>query len=122
MSDWNEHQPIYLQLKERLFNMILEGAVAEGDAIPSVRQISLELKINPLTVSKAVAELEAQGALEKRRGLGMYVKSGARTMLRNQAREQFLAQEWPQITARLARLEINLSDLFAVSNGAPHAI
>ena len=79
--------------------------------MPSVRQISLDMKINPITVIKAVQELEGEGAVEKRRGLGMFVRDGARESLRAQAREDFLTREWPLIAARLSSLEINLSDL-----------
>jgi GntR family transcriptional regulator len=113
---WNDSQPIYRQLKEKLLEMILDGFVAEGEAIPSVRQISLDMKINPITVSKAVQELEGDGAVEKRRGLGMFVREGARESLRAQARQDFLAQEWPIISARLARLEIRVADLLAIPN------
>jgi GntR family transcriptional regulator len=123
MTDWSDAQPIYLQLKDKLLNMILDGDVAEGDAIPSVRQISLDMKINPLTVTKAVAELEDQGALEKRRGLGMFVKAGARETLRMQARAEFLQKEWPLLAARLSRLNIELSELLqspSTSSGVHH--
>ena len=111
-TPWNDSQPIYRQLKAKLLDMILDGHVAEGEAMPSVRQISLDMKINPITVIKAVQELEGEGAVEKRRGLGMFVRDGARESLRAQAREDFLTREWPPIAARLSRLEINLSDLF----------
>jgi GntR family transcriptional regulator len=93
----------------------LDGAVAEGEAMPSVRQISLDMQINPITVSKAVQELESEGAVEKRRGLGMFVRDGAREQLRAQARMDFLQLEWPAIAARLARLEIRPQELFATS-------
>jgi GntR family transcriptional regulator len=111
LAQWHDSAPIYRQLKARLLEMIMDGAIAEGDALPSVRQLSLDLQINPITVSKAVQELESEGAVEKRRGLGMFVKPGAREALRQQAREDFLSREWPAIAARLKRLEINLTDL-----------
>ena len=111
-TPWNDSQPIYRQLKAKLLDMILDGHVAEGEAMPSVRQISLDMKINPITVIKAVQELEGEGAVEKRRGLGMFVRDGARESLRAQAREDFLTREWPPIAARLSRLEISLTDLF----------
>ncbi len=116
MSDWNDAQPIYRQLKEKLMNLILDGDIKEGDAMPSVRQISLELKINPLTVSRAVQELEDDGALEKRRGLGTFVREGAREQLRAKERDRFMEEDWPQIAARLNRLHIEVSDLFTGGN------
>jgi GntR family transcriptional regulator len=116
MSDWNDAQPIYRQLKEKLMNLILDGDIKEGDAMPSVRQISLELKINPLTVSRAVQELEDDGAIEKRRGLGTFVREGAREQLRAKERDRFMEEDWPQIAARLSRLQIHVSDLFTGGN------
>jgi GntR family transcriptional regulator len=110
-AQWHDSAPIYRQLKARLLEMILDGAIAEGEALPSVRQLSLDLQINPITVSKAVQELESDGAVEKRRGLGMFVRPGAREQLRMQARHDFLNREWPAIAARLKRLEVNLTDL-----------
>ena len=111
-ADWSNDQPIYRQLKQRLIGMILDGLVPEGEAMPSVRTIALELKINPLTVSKAMQELEDEGAIEKRRGLGMFVKAGAVEGVRAQERGRFLSSEWPGIEARLRRLNISVSDLF----------
>jgi len=110
---WNEDQPIYRQLRDRLMEMILDGVIEEGDAMPSVRQISVELKINPITVTRAVQELEECGLLEKRRGLGNFVKPGAREQLLQQERKKFLKEDWPALRAKLARLQISLDALLA---------
>jgi GntR family transcriptional regulator len=108
---WNENQPIYRQLRERLSDMIIDGVIAEGAAMPSVRTISLELKINPITVSRAVQELEEQGVLEKRRGLGMFVRAGARDKLQSVERDKFLQEQWPQLRQKIQRLELDLAQL-----------
>jgi GntR family transcriptional regulator len=108
---WNEDQPIYRQLRDRLMEMILDRVIEEGDAMPSVRQISVELKINPITVTRAVQELEECGALEKRRGLGNFVKPGAREQLLQQERKKFLKEDWPALRAKLERLQISLESL-----------
>jgi GntR family transcriptional regulator len=110
---WNEQIPIYRQLRDRLLDLILDGEIPEGDAMPSIRQISLDLRINPLTVTRAVQELELDGALEKRRGLGMFVKPGARLALREQERARFLQEEWPAIAKRIARLELDPTTLLS---------
>jgi GntR family transcriptional regulator len=117
-DDWNEHQPIYQQLRDRLQDLILDGIVAEGEAMPSVRQVSLELKVNPLTVTRAVQELEETGALEKRRGLGMFVRIGAREQLREFERQRFLRDEWPRVQARIARLNLDTQQLFATGKSS----
>ena len=108
---WNEDQPIYRQLRDRLMEMILDRVIEEGDAMPSIRQISVELKINPITVTRAVQELEECGALEKRRGLGNFVKPGARAQLLEQERKKFLKDDWPALRTKIERLQIPLDTL-----------
>lgn len=109
--DWNTKEPIYLQLRDRLAALILDGVLGEGDALPSVRQISSEQRINPVTVSRALQMLVDEELVEKKRGLGMYVRTGARKQLAKSEREKFLQEEWPQIAERIERLGLALSDL-----------
>ncbi len=108
---WNNKEPIYLQLRDRLVELILDGLLREGDALPSVRQISSEQRINPITVSKAFQILVDEELVEKKRGLGMYVISGAKDKLSKQERAKFLEQDWPQITARIERLGLGVNEL-----------
>jgi GntR family transcriptional regulator len=108
---WNDNVPIYRQLRERMVAMILDGALNEGDALPSVRQVAADYQINPLTVSKAYQELVDEQLVEKRRGLGMYVNDGARAALLQSERERFLREEWPALYARLQRLGLDLATL-----------
>ena len=110
-TDFHDSSPIYRQLRDRIVAMILDGMLAEGDPAPSVRQVSVELKVNPITVSRAYQELVDENVLEKRRGLGMYVQLGARAALLKREREQFLRDEWPALRARLKRLGIETGDL-----------
>lgn len=113
-NEFNDQAPIYRQLRDRIAAMILDGLLAEGEPAPSVRQVSLELKVNPITVSRAVQELVDENVLEKRRGLGMFVREGARADLLQRERQRFLRDEWPALCARLRRLGIRsqqLSDL-----------
>ena len=108
---WNDSVPIYRQLRERVVAMILDGALHEGDPLPSVRQVAADFQINPLTVSKAYQELVDEHLVEKRRGLGMYVVDGAREALLKSERERFLREEWPQLFARLKRMGLDLKTL-----------
>ncbi|NII10526.1 GntR family transcriptional regulator [Oleiagrimonas sp. C23AA] len=114
---WNDNVPIYRQLRERVVAMILDGALNEGDALPSVRQVAAEYQINPLTVSKAYQELVDDQLVEKRRGLGMFVTDGAREALLESERKRFLREEWPALFARIERLGLNLETLIRAARG-----
>jgi len=109
--EWNDSQPIYRQLRDRVVAMILEGALKEGDPLPSVRNVSAEYRVNPLTVLKGYQELVDEELVEKRRGLGMFVKDGARSSLLRGEREKFLAEEWPRVQATIQRLGLKTEEL-----------
>jgi GntR family transcriptional regulator len=113
MDDFHSGQPIFVQIRQRLIEMILQRTVAEGEALPSVRQISADLSVNPLTVTKAFEALVDIGVVEKRRGLGMFVSQGARALLMAHEREKFLNEEWPRITAQIAALELDVEKLLS---------
>ncbi len=109
--DWKEDQPIYRQLRDKVASAILEGSLREGEALPSVRNVAVEMQINPLTASKAYQELVSQELVEKRRGLGMFVIEGARDKLLQGEKKKFLEEEWPEIVARIQALEMDIDDL-----------
>jgi GntR family transcriptional regulator len=111
--NWNDNQPIYLQLRDRVVAMILEGVVGDGDALPSVRNVAAEYKLNPLTVLKAYQELVDQDLVEKKRGRGMYVRDGAQRKLLQDERKAFLEDEWPAIAAKVSRLDLSVEELLA---------
>jgi len=102
--DWTDDQPIYRQLKQKVMAAILDGSLPEGEALPSVRKMAVELQINPLTASRAYAELVTDGLVEKRRGLGMFVIKGARDQVTTSERTRFLQTQWPQIMTTIDRL------------------
>jgi GntR family transcriptional regulator len=108
---WNDDLPIYRQLRDRVVAMILEGALADGDALPSVRNVAAEYRLNPLTVLKGYQELVDEGLVEKKRGRGMYVTDGARKQLLKDERQRFLHKEWPRIAATIERLGLDLEAL-----------
>lgn len=108
---WNDNTPIYLQLKERVVTMLLDGLLKPGEALPSVRQIAADYQLNPITVSRAYQELADESLIEKRRGLGMYVSEGAPEKLLNSERERFLREEWPAMLIRIERLGLSLDNL-----------
>jgi GntR family transcriptional regulator len=109
--EWNDNQPIYRQLRERVIAMILDGVLKEGDPLPSVRTVAAEYRVNPLTVLKAYQELSDEQLVEKRRGLGMFITPGARDLLLKGERQKFLAEEWPRIHATIQRLGLSTQEL-----------
>lgn len=110
---WNDTDPIYRQLRDRIVELMLEGIYHDGDPLPSVRQIASDHRINPITVSRAYQLLVDDGLVEKRRGLGMFVTEGASERLVTVEREKFLTQEWPRISDKIVRLGLSASTLLA---------
>ncbi|MCI0516979.1 MAG: GntR family transcriptional regulator [Woeseiaceae bacterium] len=108
---WNNDLPIYRQLRDRVVAMILEEVLVDGDALPSVRNVAAEYRLNPLTVLKGYQELVDEGLVEKKRGRGMFVTAGARRQLMKDERQRFLDEEWPKIAATISRLGLDIDDL-----------
>jgi GntR family transcriptional regulator len=116
--EWNDSQPIYRQLRDRVVAMILDGVLKEGDPLPSVRNVAAEYRVNPLTVLKGYQELVDEQLVESRRGRGMFVNAGARELLLHGERQKFLAEEWPRVHATIQRLGLTPEELLkASSNG-----
>ena len=109
--EWNDSQPIYRQLRDRVVHMILDGVLNEGDPLPSVRSVAAEFRVNPLTVLKAYQQLVHEQLVETKRGLGMFVKPGARNLLLKGERQKFLAEQWPRVAATIQRLGITPKEL-----------
>src|SRR6266540_7354751 len=109
--EWNDHQPIYRQLRDRVVHMILDGALKEGDPLPSVRTVAADYRLNPLTVLKGYQQLVDEGLVETRRGLGMFINTGARNLLLQGERQKFLGEEWPRIHATIQRLGLKPQEL-----------
>ena len=112
---WNDTQPIYRQLRDRVIAMILDGVLREGDPLPSVRNVAAEYRVNPLTVLKSYQQLVDEQLVEKRRGLGMFVTVDAHKNLLSAEREKFLTEEWPRVHATIQRLGLSPQELL---NGA----
>lgn len=113
--EWDESKPIYRQIRDRVVAMILEGVLDEGDALPSVRTVAADYRVNPLTVLKGYHELVDEEIVEKRRGRGMFVKAGARDRLLRGERQSFLEDRWPRIHATIQRLGLSAEELLAAA-------
>ena len=112
MTDWNDTQPIFRQIRQQLIEMILTARVPEGGALPSIRQVAMELSVNPLTVTRAYKSLVDLDVVSKKRGVGMYVAEGARARLLAHEREKFLTEDWPRIRMQIEALDLGVEDLF----------
>ena len=117
--EWNDNQPIYRQLRDRVVAMILDGVLKEGDPLPSVRNVAADYRVNPLTVLKGYQELVDEGLVESRRGLGMFINVGARKLLLEGERQKFLSEEWPRISATIQRLGLKAEELLNGTNKEP---
>jgi GntR family transcriptional regulator len=115
--EWNDSQPIYRQLRDRVVAMILDGVLKEGDPLPSVRTVAADYRVNPLTVLKGYQQLVYEGLVETRRGLGMFVNPGARSLLLQGERQKFLLEDWPRIQETIQRLGLKAEELL---NGTTH--
>jgi GntR family transcriptional regulator len=109
--EWNDSQPIYRQLRDRVVAMILDGLLKEGDPLPSVRNVAAEYRVNPLTVLKGYQELVDEGLVETRRARCMFINAGARDLLLQGERQKFLGEEWPRIHATIQRLGLKAEEL-----------
>jgi GntR family transcriptional regulator len=109
--DWDQSSPIYRQLRDMVVAMIIDGTLSEGDALPSVRQVASDYRVNPLTVLKSFQQLVDEDLVEKRRGVGMFVKKGARHAALRDERDKFLHEDWPRILELLERLGLTPEQL-----------
>jgi GntR family transcriptional regulator len=115
--EWNDNQPIYRQLRDRVVAMILDGVLKDGDSLPSVRNVAAEYRVNPLTVLKGYQQLVDEGLVETKRGRGMFVQEGARVQLLQGERQKFLEDEWPRIAGTIQRLGLSAEELLRGTNG-----
>lgn len=114
--EWNDSQPIYRQIRDRVVAMILEGVLKEGDPLPSVRTVAAEYRVNPLTVLKSYQQLADEQLVETRRGRGMFINEGARALLLQGERQKFLDEQWPRIFATIQRLGLNAEELLELGS------
>ena len=117
--EWNDGQPIYRQIRDRVVAMILDGVLNEGDPLPSVRTVAAEYRVNPLTVLKSYQQLVDERLVESRRGRGMFINTGARDLLLQGERQKFLAEQWPRIHATIQRLGLTPQELLDAAGSGP---
>ena len=116
--EWNDSQPIYRQLRDRVVAMILDGVLKEGDPLPSVRNVAAEYRVNPITVLKGYQQLVEEQLVESRRGLGMFINAGAHDLLLRAERQKFMAEQWPRVYATIQRLGLTPKELLNAAAAA----
>jgi GntR family transcriptional regulator len=110
-GEWHDSQPIYRQLRDRVVAAILDGALREGDPLPSVRTVAADYRVNPITVLKGYQQLVDEDLVETKRGRGMFIKPGARAVLLEAERRKFLSEQWPRIRSMIERLGLTAEEL-----------
>jgi GntR family transcriptional regulator len=119
--EWNDSEPIYRQIRDRVVAMILDGVLKEGDPLPSVRNVAAEYRVNPLTVLKGYQQLVDEGLVETKRGRGMFINEGARDLLLQGERQKFVAEQWPRVYESIQRLGLTLEELLSAAEAAKRA-
>ena len=109
--EWNDSQPIYRQLRDRVVDLILDGVLKESDPLPSVRNVAAEYRVNPITVLKGYQQLVDEHLVETKRGRGMFIKPGAHDLLLEAERQKFLAEQWPRVQDTIRRLGLTADEL-----------
>ncbi len=117
--EWNDSQPIYRQIRDRVVAMILDGVLKEGDPLPSVRTVAAEYRVNPLTVLKGYQQLSDEQLVETKRGRGMFINAGAHALLLQSERQKFLSEEWPRVSATIQRLGLTPQELLDAAATPP---
>jgi GntR family transcriptional regulator len=104
---FDDSKPIFIQIYDYIIDLVLSKALKPGDAIPSIRQFSTEFRVNHITVNKAIQMLVEEGVLEKKRGVGMFLKEDALNNVRALKTLQFLNNEWPSVMHKIQLLEVD---------------
>jgi GntR family transcriptional regulator len=107
----DDGRPIFLQIAEQIENSIIDGSLTEETQVPSTNELAAFHRINPATAAKGVNQLVDTGILYKRRGIGMFVATGARAQLRERRRDQFAQQYLHPLLTEAHKLGIGADDL-----------
>jgi DNA-binding transcriptional regulator YhcF (GntR family) len=114
MAGLDEGTPLFAQVADRLAGEIADGGLAEGERVPSTSELAAFYRINPATAAKGINVLADDGLLEKRRGIGMFVATGARQRLQARRRAEFTQRYVKPLLTEAARLGIGTDKLFVL--------
>ena len=116
---FDTNEPIYLQIADHLCHLIIAGHYGDGDRIPSVRDLAIELEVNPNTVVRSYAHLLEQGVVENQRGIGYFAAKDASETIKTLKRDSFYKEELPALVKTMRALDNTVEELIE-SIGAYH--
>ena len=108
---FNPQVVIYAQIEQRIKEKILSGEYPAGTQIPSVRQLAAELETNANTIFRAYENLQSEGLIYPRKGLGLFVSDTAEMLLRNEAYRELTEERLPELLAQLKVLNMDISEV-----------
>ena len=109
--EFRKQKPIYLQIADRLMEQILQGEPAEDDRMPSVRDVAVNMGVNPNTVMRTFEQLQSEEIIYNRRGVGYFVSPDAKKRILAEQRRQLLEEELPLIKQKMQMLGITFEDV-----------
>ncbi len=109
--EFSKHRSIYMQIADYFYEQILKGSWPPGEKVPSVRQLAIEMEVNPNTVMRTYSILQDQQILENQRGIGFFVTEAAPGLVKELVRKRFLAEQLPEVFETMHLLGMTIQDL-----------
>jgi DNA-binding transcriptional regulator YhcF (GntR family) len=113
---FNKETPIYIQIKDVVYNAILSGEYSDGQRIPSIRDMAVSLEVNPNTVTRTYSILQEEGVIENQRGLGYFAVADAKNVVLNQMKNEFITVEVPVFFSKMEKLGIPMETILSIYN------
>ncbi len=111
---FNKDNPIYLQIKEVIYNAILTEEFKNGERIPSIRDMAMSLEVNPNTVTRAYGLLQDEGIIDNQRGIGYFTKEDAIDLVKNKKKEEFLQHDVPLFFQTMDKLNLSIESVISI--------
>ncbi|MCR5645442.1 MAG: GntR family transcriptional regulator [Bacteroidales bacterium] len=109
--EFNAHKPIYLQICDQLYGQILSGELKADDRLLSVRDLGIELGVNPNTIMRSYETMTASGIIYNKRGIGYFVAENAKDLVLNEMKNEFINNELPQVVKKMKLLGIGIDEI-----------
>ena len=109
--EFNAHKPIYLQICDQLYGQILSGELKAEDRLLSVRDLGIELGVNPNTIMRSYETMTASGIIYNNRGIGYFVAENAKDLVLNEMKNEFINNELPQVIKKMKLLGISMDEI-----------
>ena len=114
--EFNAHKPIYLQICDQLYGQILSGDLKADDRLLSVRDLGIELGVNPNTIMRSYETMQAAGIIYNKRGIGYFVAENAKELVLNEMKNEFINNELPQVIKKMKLLGITSEEFLKFAN------